>query len=83
MTEKTLNNIERSLGEITGELKGVNQRLDTQNGNVAKCTDRINKLETFKDNLTGKITVIVIVAGTAASLIGFAIKEVYEHFIVG
>ena len=80
MADNILNNIERSLGEITGELKGINKRLDISNSNIAKNQDRINKLESFKDNLTGRITIIVIIAGTAVSIAGSLLTTLIKQF---
>jgi len=75
-----LNNIERKIGELIGEVKGINKRLDTSNGNISKNQDRINKLESFKDNLTGRITIIVIIAGTAVSIVGSLLTTLIKQF---
>lgn len=41
------------LGEIKGELKGINQRLDRVNGRIDDHDDKINALEGFKDEIIG------------------------------
>lgn len=42
--QEQLNNIERSVGEILGELKGINNRLDTVNGRLGKHDEAIASL---------------------------------------
>jgi RsiW-degrading membrane proteinase PrsW (M82 family) len=53
----------RTLGEILGELKGINGRLDRVNGRLDKHDDKIGILDSFKDTSTGKLTAIGAAAG--------------------
>jgi hypothetical protein len=75
-TFEMFNGIAESLGEIKGELKGINQRLDTQNGSIKKYGERINCLETFRDTMVGKISVIAVVFG----LIGSVVLSIVNSF---
>ncbi len=65
--------LSEKIGQLQGETKkgfeGVNQRLDRLNGNVHNHCERIQKLEGFKNNLTGKISILVIVLTLIISFI--------------
>jgi len=47
------NNIQRSLGRIEGKVDGINKHLEKMNGAIDDHTDKIDKLETFKDQTEG------------------------------
>ena len=79
--ENLLVEIAKDVGEIKGEVKGINKRLDITNGSVAKDKDRINKLETFKDNLSGKIIIIVAIIGLIVSVISSYLKDIVRFLI--
>jgi hypothetical protein len=68
MSAEQLNNIERTLGTILGELKGVNCRLDITNGRVGKLEDRTNHTETELDQMKGRATILGAVAGIVVSI---------------
>jgi hypothetical protein len=68
MSAEQLNNIERTLGTILGELKGVNCRLDITNGRVGKLEDRTNRTETELDQMKGRATILGAVAGIVVSI---------------
>lgn len=72
-----LNNIERTLGELMGEVRGINARLDRQNGSIRDCANKINMLETFRDTMVGKISIISAIFG----LIGAGVLAVFNYFI--
>lgn len=55
-----------SLGEIKGELKGMNSRLDLINNRINKHEDKIDKNAIHLSGLTGKI--IGVGAGAGAVL---------------
>ena len=57
------------LGEISEGVKAINIRLDKVNGRLDKHEDKINVLETFRDTLTGKITIIATAVGALVSFI--------------
>ena len=75
--------IAKDTGEIKGEVKGINKRLDTLNNSVAKNKDRINRLETFRDNLSGKIIIIVAIVGVGISIVSSYLKDIVGFFIRG
>ena len=50
--------LNRTLGEILGEIRGVNLRLDRTNGRLDKHDDKIDHLEAFKDQATGKLAMM-------------------------
>ena len=67
--------LNRTLGEILGEVKGVNTRLDRVNGRLDKHDDKINSLETFKDTATGKLAVVGTLAAFVFSALGVGINR--------
>ncbi|MDO8094415.1 MAG: hypothetical protein Q6360_13135 [Candidatus Brocadiales bacterium] len=64
------------LGEILGEIKGVNQRLDRTNGRLDKHDFKIDALEAFKDQATGKLAMVGVAAAFLFSIVGAAINNV-------
>ena len=80
--ENLLVEIAKDTGFIKGEVKGINKRLDTLNSSVAKSKDRINELETFKDNLSGKIIIIVAIVGVGISIVSSYLKDIVS-FLMG
>lgn len=61
------------LGEINGKLDGICQRLNKINGTIAKHEDKINDLETFRDNLQGRMSVISATSGFIGGIISLII----------
>ena len=55
-----------SLGEIKGELKGVNKRLDKLNNGQSKNTDDIVDLQTDRAKITG---IVVGVSGVVSIIV--------------
>ncbi|MBE0538261.1 MAG: hypothetical protein IH620_01000, partial [Ignavibacterium sp.] len=51
------------LGEIKGELIGIREQLTKMNGSLKSNSEKINGLETFRDNLQGRMTIIGAIAG--------------------
>ena len=49
------------------------------NTRLHSIEERTNMLETFKDNLTGKIAVIVIFIGFVASMLGDFVKDLLTN----
>jgi len=68
--------IAKDTGEIKGELRGINKRLDTLNGSVADSKTRINTLESFKNNLQGRIIILVAIVGVGISIISAYLKDI-------
>lgn len=71
--------LNRTLGQILGELKGMNQRLDFITSNQDKHEERLNDLESFKDTAVGKFAVI----GTVATFIFGIIGSYITDFLTG
>ena len=64
------------VGEIRGEVKGINGRLDRLNGHLGDHNDRINKTEDTIANLKGRAAG----AGAIAGFIGGALTVVIAIF---
>ena len=65
------------LGEIKGELTGIREQLTKMNGSLKSNSDKINQLETFRDNWQGRLSVI----GGVAGMLGAMITIVINHFL--
>jgi hypothetical protein len=70
-------NVQRSLGRIESKVDAINQRLDSMNGSIKDHATQINNLESFRDNLQGRMTIL----GTIAGFIGAMITAIINHFI--
>lgn len=57
------------LGEITGELKGINDKLDNLIGHMEKLDDRTDVLEKFNERLGTIGLLVVMVLGIVGGLI--------------
>ena len=68
--EPTLNDIYLAVGELNGEVKGINSRLDRMNGNIENHDKRINKNESSIDRQKGKTTAYSIASAFIFSAIG-------------
>ena len=64
------------LGQIDGKVDGIISRLDKMNGTLIDHNKKINLLETFRDNLQGRMTII----GAIAGFIGAMITILINHF---
>lgn len=60
--------IMRAIGRLEGKVDEINSRLDTLNGSQKKQDDKIDSLESWKDQLTGKIAIISVFVAGAVSL---------------
>lgn len=78
MEQPTLNDIYLAVGEIKGEVKGINQRLDRQNGSIGKLTDRTNTLESFCDGMKGKIVAGAVITSGAVAIVGLLLQYYYR-----
>lgn len=76
MTDKQ-DGVQRALGRIEGKLDSVIARIDKVDATIITHDDKINLLETFRDNLTGKISIL----GAIAGIIGFLITKVINYFV--
>jgi hypothetical protein len=68
--QPTLNDIYLTVGEIKGEVKGINCRLDKLNGTVCRHEDRINNNESAIDQQKGKSIAYGVISATIISAIG-------------
>jgi predicted nucleic acid-binding Zn-ribbon protein len=50
---ETLNNLAKDVGELTGETKGINARLDRLNGSVARHEKEISEIKTCQAEKAG------------------------------
>ena len=66
----------KTMGEVVGEVKGINKRLDKLNGSVKNHDDRINKNESKIDTMLGKVSVI----GSLGVFIGGLIMWLFDYF---
>ena len=57
------------VGEIRGEVKGINSRLDRLNGHLSNHEDRINKNEDGISNIRGRATGAGAIAGFIGGVI--------------
>lgn len=73
MKQPTLNDIYLAVGELNGEVKGINRRLDKMNGTISSHDDRINKNESAIDQQRGRAAIIGGVVGGIVSIIGLVL----------
>ena len=73
MSSKEHSSIMLKLGELLGEQKGTNQRLDAMNGTLENQGKRLRSLEQSRSRLKGAISVMVL--GVTVG-VGFIIKLV-------
>ncbi len=71
------NELNRTLGEILGGVKGINQRLDVVNGRLGKHDDKIHTLESFMDNVTGRFVVIGAVFALTCTIVGSWVNHTF------
>ena len=65
----TEDDIKYLLGEINGKLDSIKDRLDKMNGSILRHEDRINTLESFKDNLEGRMSIISALGGFIGGIV--------------
>ena len=68
-----LDQISQAIGKLQGQVEtgftAINNRLDRQNGSIKCHDDRINELETFRDTMVGKISVISAIFGFIGAMV--------------
>lgn len=74
-----IDDIKYVLGEINGKLDGICQRLDKMNGRLDKHEDKINELETFRDNLQGRLSILSAIAGFVGALISMFFRKFFNN----
>lgn len=77
MSNNLLNEINRSVGRIEGEVRGINARLDKMNGTIGANTDKIDGLETDRDKQRGVFAVIGAIAGVVATFVWKIVEKVF------
>ena len=69
-----MDNIERAIGNLEGTMKTgfkeINRRLDKTNGTIEDHNDKIDKLETFKDQTEGAKKETTRIAGIGGAIAG-------------
>lgn len=70
-----------SLGEIKGELKGIHEKIDAVLEQAQKTNGRVNRLEEWRSNLMGKITIIVVIVGAIFSTASGMLSKVLSTLI--
>ena len=71
------NEINRTLGAILGEVKGMNRRFDEIDERDNEQDEQIKDLNAFKDNITGRFTVIAAVFAIVCTIIGSWINHTF------
>ena len=69
------NKVFKMLGELTGEVRGINERLDKMNGSLAAQEKRISKLEAFRNRVKGEAGVISIIVAGGFSVLIYVLKR--------
>ncbi|HOM27381.1 MAG TPA: hypothetical protein PKV21_07740 [bacterium] len=76
--EKSTSEIQRSLGRIEGKLESLIVEVKENNTKTQKqielLNEKINTLESFRDDLKGRLAIIVIIA----SIIGWIIPNIID-----
>ena len=62
------------LGQIDGKVDGIISRLDKMNGTLIEHGKKINLLETFRDILQGRMTIIGAISGFIGAMITILIN---------
>lgn len=63
------------LGEIKGEVKGINQRLDVSNHRTEKVENRVTSLESTRDQQKGGWRVTTVIAGAVSTAVYFILGK--------
>lgn len=71
----THDEINRTLGQILGEVKGLTTRFDESNDRFSKYDERLEKLEAFKNQSIGKTSVFTIATSAVFTFIGIWISK--------
>ncbi len=79
---KELNEIQRTLGRIEQGLKDLNERVqhncEVTEKNIALINAKIDGLESFRDNLQGRMTIIGTISGFVGGLITVLIQLLFK-----
>lgn len=70
--------LNRILGKLLAEVEGINNRLDRVNGRLDKHDDKVNTLESFQDNATGRMTIIGAVTAFAVGILGSWVNRMFN-----
>lgn len=73
---KILMDMNKSIGELSGKVDGINARLDKLNGSIINHDRRININESKLDNLLGKVSII----GSVGVFLGGLIVAAFKYF---
>jgi len=72
---KTTEQIFNAIGELVGEVKGINSRLDKINGSLKDHDKRIDKNKERLDIATGKATILGAILGFIGAAIIALLKQ--------
>lgn len=70
--EQTHNEIMRAIGRIEGKIDGILEQATKTHSRVDKLELDVNALQSFRDNLKGKM---VVVASVASIVVSFVVKK--------
>ena len=70
--------IMQMLGKIDGRLDGIDQRLGVANGRLSKHDEEIKGFAAFKNELKGKINILVAVWGLIVIALGMIANHVWR-----
>ena len=62
------------MGEVHSDVKGINSRLDRMNGSIKSHDEKIDVLESCKDQMKDKSAAYGLVGGAIVTGIGFLIS---------
>jgi len=66
--EELHNDIMRGIGRLEGKMESVCDRLDRQNGTLEKHEKMINENTNWRNNMVGRISIIVTIIGAVVAL---------------
>ena len=70
----THNEIMRALGSLESKVDGINRRLDSLNGRVSEVEDHSDKMQSWQDQSTGRISMIAFGISFIVSVVGIVVK---------
>lgn len=71
-----IENIQRTLGRIEGKLDGAKEDIDEIRKSIETSGLKIGALESFRDNLLGRMSIV----GAIAGVLGAFISAIFTYF---
>ena len=75
---ENIDNTERTLGRMEGKIDGINQRLDRMNGTLRTHDEKIDELQSFRDNIQGRMSVIGAIGGVFGAAITALVEFLFK-----